>query len=169
MATCEGCGSTILFGGVREGGRRYCRAECAAGDMWTPLINALPPAEVDARTSRVHQGQCPKCLGAGPVDLRSSHWVYSALAFTRYGSRSEACCRSCGRKAQIKDGLFSLALGWWGFPFGFLITPFQLSRDFAAILGLSGPRDDAPSAPLRDHVARSMAIEAYEKMASEPS
>lgn len=159
MATCDSCGTFILFGGVREGGRRYCGAECAAGDLWAALIDALPAVEVDERARRTHQGQCPKCLGAGPVDVRSSHWIYSALAFSRYGSRFDLCCRRCGRKTQLKDGLFSLALGWWGFPHGIILTPVQVVRDLGAFVGLMGPRDAEPSPQLRNRIARSMAVE----------
>ncbi len=156
MASCDRCGEFILFGGVREGDRRYCGPECAAGGFLAARIAALPASEIEERVRRVHRGQCPRCSGAGPVDVHTSHWVYSVVAMTRYGRRSQVCCRGCGRKAQFKDGLFSLLFGWWGIPHGLALTPVQLLRDFGAFVGISGPRADTPSALLRNQIARTM-------------
>lgn len=37
--------------------------------------------------------------------------------------------RSCARKRQAGDALFSLVLGWWGFPWGLIMTPVQIGRN----------------------------------------
>jgi hypothetical protein len=91
----------------------------------------------------IHQGNCPRCGASGPVDLHTSYWVWSALFFTRWGSSPLICCRKCGRTEQIKASLFSLFLGWWGFPWGILMTPFQIIRNLMGIFG--GPSDTKPS------------------------
>ncbi|MDG3004217.1 hypothetical protein [Paludisphaera mucosa] len=159
MASCDHCGSTILFGGVQQGFRRFCGEDCAHEAYWGPKLQAIPETEIDERLSREHQGACPKCGGPGPVDIHASHWIYSAVLFSRYGSRSELCCRSCARRNQAKDGAFSLVLGWWGFPFGIMITPAQLLRNFGGLTGLSGPKPDRPSPELRKLIAVRMAAE----------
>ncbi|WP_165249761.1 hypothetical protein [Paludisphaera soli] len=150
MQACDQCGSRILFGGVNQGLRRFCGEACAHQAYWAPRVRAIPAAVIEERLRRTHEGQCPKCQGPGPVDVHFSCWVYSAMFFTRFGSRAEVCCRSCGRSNQLRDGLFSMAFGWWGLPMGLLGTPIVLFRDMVAAVGLVGPRADTPSPALRD-------------------
>ncbi|APW61667.1 hypothetical protein [Paludisphaera borealis] len=157
MASCDCCGTRILFGGVKLDDLRFCNAKCAEQGYWIQRGDAIPEGEVQERLRSLHQGQCPRCAGPGPVDVHTSHRVYSALAFTAWSSHPEICCRSCGRWKQLKHGAFSLALGWWGFPFGFLLTPVQLTRNFTGLVGLSGPKDDAPSPTFRRAVQVAMA------------
>jgi hypothetical protein len=68
----------------------------------------------------IHQRTCPRCGASSPVDIHTSHWVWSALFFTCWGSSPQICCCKCGRAEQIKASLFSLFLGWWGFSWGIL-------------------------------------------------
>jgi hypothetical protein len=97
----------------------------------------------------IHQGKCPKCNGHGPVDVHKSYWVWSALLFTRWGSSANICCRKCGRTEQLNAGLLSLVLGWWGFPWGLIMTPIQIIQNLVGLLG--GPSDAQPSENL--HIA----------------
>ena len=159
MASCDYCGTHILFGGVKQNDLRFCKAECAGQALWVQRAGSIPEHEVEKRTRALHRSQCPRCGGAGPVDLHSSHWVYSALVFTKWSSQPEVCCRSCGRKKQLTNGVFSLAFGWWGVPFGLLLTPVQVARNFSGVVGLSGPKDDEPSPALRRIVRLTMARE----------
>jgi hypothetical protein len=157
MATCETCGTRIIFGGVKVGDSRYCNNDCASKDVWQAAMKFVPEAEVERETRAVHQGNCPKCKGPGPVDIHTSHMVYSALVFTRWSSHPIMACRSCGRGQQIKHALFSSVLGWWGFPFGLLITPVQVGKNLGAILGMSGPSPESPSPALTRTVHRTLA------------
>ena len=100
------------------------------------------------KCEHLHQGNCPQCQGPGPVDIHTSHKVYSALAFTRWSSHPVMACRSCGRKQQLKHAIFSFALGWWGFPFGLVITPVQVIRNIGGMIGLGGPDPSTPSPAL---------------------
>src|SRR4051794_18538215 len=122
MAKCAYCGTTIAFGGVREGELRFCRKACRDKAHLSAPSTQLPEEFVWEKAAEVHAGACPKCGGAGPVDLRTSYSVWSALVLTRWSQKSELCCRSCGRKAQLQAAAMSAALGWWGFPWGFIIT-----------------------------------------------
>ena len=157
MAKCSGCGTAILFGGVKRGNLRFCNETCAAQSQVAQAASRIPDEIIDAHVAQLHQGDCPKCGGPGPVDLRTSHRVYSAVVFTSWSSHPLLCCAACGRSEKIKNGLFSLALGWWGFPFGFVITPVQIIRNLIGITGLGEPDPEVPSPALHDVVLRSLA------------
>ena len=152
MSKCDHCGATILFGPVREGGFQYCNKTCRDKDVSRIAAEELPTDFIAEKVVEIHQGDCPKCGGPGPVDVHTSHWVWSALAFTRFSSKPEICCRGCGRRARRKAVLFNLLFGWWGFPWGILGTPAQILKNVGG-----GPRHDSePSPELTGLVSKSL-------------
>ena len=157
MAKCSGCGTAILFGGVKRGNLRFCNETCAAQAQFLHAANQIPEEIIEDHVAQVHQGDCPKCGGPGPVDIRTSHRVFSAVVFTSWSSHPLLCCASCGRGEKLKHGAFSLLLGWWGFPFGFIITPVQIIRNLAGIVGLGEPDPEVPSAALHEVIRRTLA------------
>lgn len=157
MASCDFCGTSILFGGVKQRNLRFCNAKCAGSADMVQASLKIPEAEIERAVREVHQGDCPKCGGRGPVDLHTSHRVYSALAWTSWSSHPAICCRSCGIKNQLKHSVFSMLLGWWGFPFGLLITPVQIGRNLAGIIGLGAPDPDTPSPALGQTIRLTLA------------
>ena len=157
MTACDYCGTGITFGAIKQGDLRFCSAKCAGQAGWVQAARAVPDAEVEQQVRAIHEGPCPKCQGPGPVDVYTSHRVYSALAWTSWSSHPEVCCQSCGRKKYLKHGAFSLLLGWWGFPFGLVITPVQVSRNVAGVLGIGRPDPDVPSPALTRMVRLSLA------------
>ena len=158
MTPCDYCGCGILFGPHKDADLRFCSPNCAAKADWVRAALALPDADADQCVRETHQSPCPRCGGPGPVDVYTSQWVYSALAWTSWGSRPEICCESCGRMKYVKSGVFSLLLGWWGFPFGFVMTPLQLCRNLGGLIGIGSPDPNMPSPALhrmvRLHLAR---------------
>jgi hypothetical protein len=110
----------------------------------------VPAETLNRLVQDVHMGLCPKCKGSGPVDVHTSHRVWSAVYVTRWSSRPQVCCRSCGVKSKIADIFFSLFLGWWGFPFGFVLTPVQIVRNVAGLFASKDPY--RPSAELEKMV-----------------
>jgi hypothetical protein len=52
--------------------------------------------------------------------------------------------------------LFCLLLGWWGFPFGLILTPVQIIRNLWAIF--CGPDPRYPSKALRNRVHTTIAM-----------
>lgn len=106
----------------------------------------LSYAQIEQVAWAVHQGNCPACGGPGPVDIHISHRVMSALVFTRWSSHPLVASRSCGVKHQIEGLLISLFLGWWGFPFGLILTPIQIGRNLFALC--RGPDPSKPSSQL---------------------
>lgn len=156
MATCDTCGTTILFGGVRQGDLRFCNAACAQKGALIHAAGRISDTEVETQSRAIHQGNCPKCGGPGPVDVHKSHTVYSFLVMTRWATSPALCCQSCGRNKQLGAAAASLLLGWWGFPWGLIMTPIQLTKNVKGLLG-GGPDPSTPSADLRRLVRATIA------------
>lgn len=135
MAKCDYCGTTIVFGGARDGNLRFCNDRCRQNGALIRASQQLPNEVVQQHLWAVFQGLCPKCGGNGPVDVHTSYRVWSALYLTSWNSRPEVCCRSCGTKKQLGDTAFCLFLGWWGFPWGIVMTPVQLCRNISGVFG----------------------------------
>jgi hypothetical protein len=158
MATCAFCNSTILFGGASVGGRRFCNARCAERGTLLTMADQIPEHLVQQQLWSVHQGRCPKCTGPGPVDVHTSHRVVSMIVVTTWKSQPRVSCARCGHKAQAKDAAISLVAGWWGFPWGLIFTPIQISRNIAGMM--KGPDPAKPSAQLEKMVRMSIAANA---------
>jgi hypothetical protein len=146
MAQCGYCGTTILFGGVREGAERYCNRKCHQNAYVLRVAQQVPPDVLERQTEEVFRGNCPKCRGLGPIDVHKVHRVWSALLLTSWSSSQQVSCRSCATKSQIGGILFSGLLGWWGFPWGLVMTPVQIARNIG---GMCTRSNSAPSPELR--------------------
>ncbi|WP_119673418.1 J domain-containing protein [Deinococcus sp. RM] len=98
-------------------------------DAWhrdTPAGEPVPPEFLPILT-------CERCGQASPhLRVIVVHWVWSALFFTRHGHTPYLACPACGTRllavASVKAGLF----GWWGVPFGPLLTPVTLWKNLTA-------------------------------------
>ncbi len=147
MARCDYCGSTIIVGGVKQAdGKRFCNQKCHQRGVLVAMSSRVDPGEVAAAVTRVHLGQCPRCGGAGPIDVSTSYKVWSALVLTSWSSSPQISCRSCGRKQQALGALISIVAGWWGFPWGLILTPVQVVRNVAGLFRSYDPYQ--PSAQL---------------------
>ncbi len=143
MARCDYCKSFMLWSGVQKKGRRFCNDECLQSGRLMAAAESLPQHVVDGEIAKVRRKSCPECNGPGPSDVHTSHTVMSILVMTSWRSTPDVCCRSCGRKKQLTGILSSGLLGWWGFPWGFIMTPIQICRNVAGLVG--GPDPDVPS------------------------
>lgn len=146
MAKCDYCGTRILFGGVHADGYRFCNRTCQQHGYALAASNQIPEDYLREQVRTLHRGACPRCNGQGPVDVHTSHRIWSAIMLTSWSSRPHICCRRCGRLEQVKDSLFSLFLGWWGLPWGLIVTPIQIVRNLVGLFG--GPSDAQPSSKL---------------------
>jgi len=146
MANCAYCGTFILFGGVSVGNERYCSDRCHQGGYVLKVAEQLPPQVVERHVEEIFRGNCPKCKGPGPVDVYKIHEVWSVLILTRWSTRPMVSCRHCATKGQLGGLLFSLFCGWWGFPWGLIITPIQIGRN---IVGMCRGEPAQPSLDLR--------------------
>src|SRR5215212_9850448 len=107
MAKCANCGCTVLFGGIKDGERKFCGKPCRDRAYLNQASTQLPDGFVIEQAQEVHGGACPKCSGPGPVDVHTAHSVWSAGVITRWSSKKELCCRTCGRNAKLKATAFS--------------------------------------------------------------
>lgn len=145
MSECSYCGKTILFGGRTIEKRRYCGAACASRHGLLELADQVPHDVLRKHAQAWRAGVCPKCRkNAGPVDVYAEHRVHSFVLITQWRSRRTVCCRRCGRLCQLRGALYSAALGWWGFPWGLLVTPVQIARNVAG-MAARAPEQPTPS------------------------
>jgi hypothetical protein len=147
VARCGYCGATIIFGGTRLGEKRLCDAKCARAVQLETLARSIPQDVVERRTEEIWRGACPKCGGLAPVDAHKSYHVWSALCLTRWTTKLHVSCHSCAVKRQFGSIAFSLLFGWWGFPWGFILTPVQIGRNLSAMRRT--PDSSRPSDELR--------------------
>jgi len=141
MATCAFCDSWVVFGGAREGELRFCNEECRQKGIVLIVAGQIPEDIVQKHVREVHAGECPACKRSnGPVDVHTAHKIWSIIFMTSWSSRPQISCRSCGLKSQAFGTVSSLLVGWWGFPWGLLITPVQIGKN---ILGMLKPPDPA--------------------------
>src|SRR5438105_2023640 len=149
MASCATCGTTILFGGINAGGMRFCNKKCAEKCIFLATAQSIPDDLVRSEAARVFAGQCPKCGGEGPTDLRFHHRVHSMIYLTQWKSHASMSCAACAKKQQIGSIFYCAGLGWWGFPFGLVITPVQIVRNINEI---AKAKRTEPSEALLRHV-----------------
>ena len=165
MAKCDYCGTTIIFGGTREGELRFCNENCLNAGVVLAVSQQLPDDLIQKKVWEVHQGNCPRCEGRGPVDVHTSYRVYSALVYSSWSSRPHISCRSCGIKSQLGDVVFCLVLGWWGFPWGLIVTPIQVVRNLFGVA--RGPDPTKPSPQLEKLVRLGIASQVATTPANE--
>lgn len=165
MAKCDYCSTFILFGGVRDGRLRFCNDSCHQSGYALVVAEEIPEDIVDNASKEIHQGRCPKCQGEGPIDVFTSHKVWSLILFTSWSSSPEISCKSCGRKAQFGNLLFSLIFGWWGFPWGIIYTPIQISKNIIGML--SHPGYSRPSEELKKNIRINIAAQMLEEQAKD--
>ncbi len=139
MAKCSYCGSSIIFGGKRDGDLTFCNERCLEKGIVVRFAQRLPDDVVQERVATIHQGNCPRCHGRGPVDVHVSYRVWSAILHTSWSSRPQVSCQSCGVKSRVCDAFFCLFFGWWGFPWGLILTPIQLLRNIGGLLSSPDP------------------------------
>lgn len=160
MAKCACCGSTVIIGGKKQGDLRFCSNKCLQQVALLSALDQVPEDLLERQIHSVHQGDCPKCGGSGPIDVHTSHSIWSILVMTSWNSTPKISCRKCGIKAKVKAGLFSLLVGWWGFPWGILGTPIQVIRNFVGIF--TAPDPAMPSEALQAMVGLDLAAKVVE-------
>jgi hypothetical protein len=150
MANCSYCDSFILFGGASDNTGRYCNDKCQQAGHLLHISQRIPADKMDSWLAQVHQGECPRCHGPGPVDVHKAYRVWSAVFLTSWSTNPEMSCKRCARMRQIGATCFSGLLGWWGFPWGLVMTPVQVIRNIVDMI--DGPPANRPSPLLMKYV-----------------
>jgi hypothetical protein len=130
---CYYCGKLIFFGATRKNGYTFCNSRCREA-AYQQIAAHISEDYIREQVRVIHSSACPRCNGSGPTDVHMSHCIMSAIIFSFIQSTPHICCRKCGRIEQLKDLLASLFLGWWGFPWGILMTPIQIIRNLIGLV-----------------------------------
>lgn len=158
MAKCDACGTTIVFGGIKDRGFLFCSAKCKQKGDVLYFAEKVPIDILEKQVALVHSGNCPKCGGNGPVEVHTSYTVWSFFMFTTYQSHPHISCLSCGIRSKIGSAILCAIFGWWGFPLGLIYTPVQLYRNIAGIF--HPPNTEQPSDEFYDIVRMNLAEQA---------
>jgi hypothetical protein len=149
MAKCSYCNKFIL-GGKKQGSLRFCNDECHQNGFLAPLAARTAPEVVAERIREVHQQRCPVCGGSGPVDICTSHTAWSLIILTSWKDHPRLSCASCGKKSIWRGLALTSLFGWWGLPFGPIVTPLQLINGVRSLNKL--PDASGPSETLQQMV-----------------
>jgi hypothetical protein len=167
MSSCDQCGKSILFGGRKLDGRRYCGAACARAHPLLEMADRVPSDILQRHVDEWRRSTCPKCKqNHGAIDVHEHHRVHSLVLMTQWSTRRNVCCRRCGRREQLLSTLYCATLGWWGFPWGLLVTPVQIARNVAALCKSDSAQ---PSARFEQVVRRQIARRYLEAQSSAPA
>lgn len=162
MAKCAYCGTTVLFGGKKVEDLTFCNDKCLENGQVALIAKQVPDDLVATQARAVYSGPCPVCgQKRGPVDVHTSHKVASFLVMTSWSSTPRISCNACGTRAQAGALAYSMLLGWWGVPWGIIMTPVQIVKNLVAIL-----RSDTsanPSTQLEQLVRNGIAAQVYEE------
>jgi len=134
MANCAYCNSFLLFGGTKLGPSTFCNAKCLQGARHLTIAQQIPESTIQQAIQQLNLSGCPECRGPGPIDVHTSHMVWSAFILTSWSSKPKVSCRSCGIKSQLGGAGTSMFVGWWGFPWGLIMTPVQIGRNVVGML-----------------------------------
>ena len=151
MASCASCGTTILFGGKESGGMKFCSDKCLANRSLLDVMSRIPETVVREQAAKIQAGACPNCKGEGPVELHMTHAIWSALIVTNWSSTAHICCRGCATKKQALSATGAFLLGWWGFPWGFIMTPVQVTKNIGGLFAKRS-KSEGPSPELVQQV-----------------
>jgi hypothetical protein len=147
---CDYCGVSFRGSSIKDGSYRFCNGVCAERGAVLRNLDRLDVAVIDQHIANAQAGPCTECGANAKVDMYFSYRVHSILLYTSWKTRRHFCCRSCGRSHQMKDIGYCISLGWWGGPFGLLMTPWQIAMNVGALLRKSDrvPRKIGTSANL---------------------
>ena len=124
---CDYCGNSAKHKPTFDNGQRFCSKKCLQAARLSEVAVDLTRIEIEQMAGKIRSGTCPVCSEiSSPVEVRFYYTVMSFIVLTRYTKKSRICCLNCGRKENWKAFLSTFFLGWWGFPWGVLMTPAYL-------------------------------------------
>lgn len=139
MAVCDYCNQTFRLFGVYRNGYTCCSGNCADQLRVLKVLDQYPKEEIDQYVEHAHKGPCPQCGNNDRNDIHNSYRVASFLILTRWSTHTHFVSRQCAQREQYKAIGFSFLAGWWGVPFGLILTPVQIIRNIAAIMARPDP------------------------------
>lgn len=131
---CDFCGRRTGFTPIRDEGQKFCSKYCLRAARLLEVAVDIPDQEIIRHAAEIKNGPCPICHGkVSKIEARKSYWIWSIVIYTRWGMSTKVCCKKCGtQKNLISIGLCML-FGWWGIPYGLVLTPVKIISNTAAI------------------------------------
>lgn len=145
MANCDYCGKFFRGGSLQRGQYQFCNSACLVRGKVLSLLDNYSTTKIDSHIASLRTGKCKECGSSANIDFHKSYSVYSLIFYTSWKTVTHFCCKKCGRRHQVEAALYSFVLGWWGIPFGFFVTPWQIGRNVIGMLRT----DDRPSDDLK--------------------
>jgi hypothetical protein len=139
---CDYCGEVYRGGKVDHGSWHFCTHQCRDRGKILSVLERFSKAAIGEHIRKVRLGPCPECGADAPIDAHKSHIAVSYLIATSWKSNLHICCRRCAQRYQWKAIGTTIAWGWWGVPWGFIMTPVQIIRN---LIGMRQRSDDLPS------------------------
>ena len=131
MAACTGCGTTIVFGGEKRNGYRYCSKKCADKTTWNAFLPCVPWDLAEEEAARVFRGPCPKCQRQVTVDLYIALGALKIPKFSEASNEVPLACTDCARKSLLRGAAVMALLGWLSWE-TLLVTPFIVVSNLLA-------------------------------------
>jgi hypothetical protein len=142
MAVCEYCGKTYRGGSAVGGKHRFCTHQCRDKGVILDQLDGWSEEDIWQHIDDASRGPCPECGADAPIDVHKFHDAWSVILWTSWKTDLKVCCKACGIKEQRRAAIYTGLLGWWGVPWGFVITPIQIVRN---IVGMSRKASEIPS------------------------
>jgi hypothetical protein len=134
MAICDFCGASHRGGHVRVGCYRFCTQSCADRGRILETLDLFPNSAINTYVENTRTGTCAECGAQALSNIHKSYRIYSVLIYTSWKTLIHYCCQRRGRRHQASAILFSSLLGWWGFPFGILVTPWFIVKNIIEMM-----------------------------------
>lgn len=129
---CDFCNSSAKHSAVLNEGQRFCSNSCLQNARLLEVSEDIPKETILHHASKIKEGVCPLCQqSSSKTEVRRYYRVWSAVVLTEWAERSHICCHSCGWKTNLESIIFCMLFGWWGIPWGLIITPGQIISNIA--------------------------------------
>lgn len=124
---CDYCGNSAKKKPLFDQGQRFCSSNCVRAARISEAAVDISAEQIQTLALAIRSGPCPDCrLSESVVEIRFQYRVVSLVLITEYQRKSRLCCVACGRKQNMKAFCLTFFLGWWGVPFGLIMTPTYL-------------------------------------------
>lgn len=111
---CPTCGLSVMFGGIKDGDKKYCSKKCHEAGAIDRYSETVPESIVHEYVHKIRNGNCPECGERSVVDIHKSYSIYSIIITTSYQTHEHMTCKKCAQKSQLTHIISSFLLGWWG-------------------------------------------------------
>ncbi len=92
----------------------------------------LTNAELSSYASIIRHLDCPKCKKSQQyINGTMEYNIYSIIFLTYRSKKIKIACRDCLKKINNAALLKSMLAGWWGIPWGILLTPVYIYRNIS--------------------------------------